>query len=214
MPDPNTALMQRIRDAWGLKIAQACAGSSVPPAFVAALIANESGGNVNAKRYEPLVCGHLAAVISGKAAAYDPPGARRALGAQDLQQYLSDSAESAGPGSTPIHRLADLATSYGLTQIMGFHVLMWGLDLSVLRSGADSQLKFTLQMLAFAAQNNALDLAMPDQQTVGEFFDWWNTGRPHGSTFDPNYVPNGIERMRIYTQLSAAAVAPNPGVVQ
>src|ERR1700689_1596527 len=105
MPDPNTILMQKIQANWGLKIALACASSSVPPPFVAALIANESGGDQNAKRYEPAVCGHLAAVVSGKAAAFDPPGIRRALGRADLQSYLASPAGDALPGPAALERL-------------------------------------------------------------------------------------------------------------
>lgn len=50
MTDANTPLMQKIRSAWGDAIVLACAASSVPPSFLAALIANESGGNAGAHR--------------------------------------------------------------------------------------------------------------------------------------------------------------------
>jgi hypothetical protein len=42
--DANTTLMKSIRAHWGDAIVLACAASSVPPSFLAALIANESGG--------------------------------------------------------------------------------------------------------------------------------------------------------------------------
>jgi hypothetical protein len=48
MTDPNIALMNTIRAKWGASIDAACALSSVKPEFLAALIANESGGNPDA----------------------------------------------------------------------------------------------------------------------------------------------------------------------
>jgi hypothetical protein len=212
--------MQKVKAAWGLKISLACAGSGVPPAFLAALIANESGiypagvggGDPTAKRYEPTVCGHLAAVVSGAQAAYDPPGARRPIGRGDLQLYIGAAGGPGGAELAPIHKLADLAASYGLTQVMGFHVLMWGdpalADLSKALGTADAQLKFTIQLLDSCAEQNALDLSMPDVVTIREFFTWWNTGRVNGATYDPNYAANGVDRMKAYDQLSAADSAP------
>ena len=66
MPDPETALMQLIHDQYGAAIATACASSSVPPAFLAALIANESGGNPNAQRFEPAMFLQIAQVMLHK----------------------------------------------------------------------------------------------------------------------------------------------------
>jgi hypothetical protein len=215
--DPNTTLMQKIQAQWGAAIAGVCKTSSVPPAFIAALIANESEGNADAKRFEPLVAGNLAAVVCGKAAAFDVPGSRRALGAQDLLAYLKS---AGGANNTDIIAnafigLGDLATSWGLTQIMGFHALMWEVSLSLIWGAANApgQLAFTLNMLAFCAQQNQIDLTMPDQVSASEFFTWWNCGRINGKTYDPMYVPNGLDRMRIYSQLGAASSAPT-GIIQ
>ena len=36
-----------------------------------------------------------------------------------------------------------------------------------------------------------------------ELFRCWNTGRPNGKTFDPNYVQNGLRRIEIYRRLQA-----------
>lgn len=55
----NTDLMQSIKDKWGDAIEDACALSSVPQSFVAALIASESGGNQYARRFEPAVYARL-----------------------------------------------------------------------------------------------------------------------------------------------------------
>jgi len=38
-------------------------------------------------------------------------------------------------------------------------------------------------------------------------FCCWNTGRPYGKTFDPDYVEKGLRRMRIYRQLRSIRAA-------
>jgi hypothetical protein len=175
-------------------------------------------GNANAKRFEPVVAGDLAAVVSGQKAAFDVAGSRRALGAADLAAYLAAPGGTDAPGNLThiFQRLADLATSWGLTQIMGFHLLMAGVsspaEFALHVSDPSYQLAFTLQMLAFCAEQNQIDLAMPDRVAASDFFTWWNCGRINGKTFDPAYVPNGLERMRIYSAL--AATPPAPAVVQ
>ncbi|PYU98192.1 MAG: hypothetical protein DMG26_19275, partial [Acidobacteria bacterium] len=50
--------------------------SSVPPAFLGALTANESAGSRTAARFEPAVYRHLQAVACGQAPAYGSIGAR------------------------------------------------------------------------------------------------------------------------------------------
>jgi hypothetical protein len=200
--DPTIEMMQRIKSEWGAAIDAACAASSVPAAFLAALIANESGGNAAATRYEPTVAGNLAAVIAGKKTAFDPPGSRRALGPVALSSYVSNPAATAVPGTAAVHHLSDLATSFGLTQIMGFHVLMWQVpewtDIHEFFAVPSNQIKFTLQLLNFCAESNMLDLTIPDDQTAEEFFTWWNSGRVNGIPYDPQYISNGLERMKIY----------------
>ena len=63
-------LMQSIKTKWGALIDAACKHSSVPPAFLAALVANESGGNPDAKRFEPGVLAQLFAVLLNRKAFY------------------------------------------------------------------------------------------------------------------------------------------------
>lgn len=48
-------LMAAIKTRWGALITDACHASSVPEAFLAALIALESGGKPDATRYEPAI---------------------------------------------------------------------------------------------------------------------------------------------------------------
>ena len=63
-------LVERVYERCQQNILQACAYSSVPPEFLGALTANESGGNAKAARFEPAVFRHLKAVVSGEAPAY------------------------------------------------------------------------------------------------------------------------------------------------
>src|ERR1700675_2495259 len=51
----DNELMLSIKNAWGRFIAAACDGTDVPAAFVAALIAGESGGRNDAKGFEKKV---------------------------------------------------------------------------------------------------------------------------------------------------------------
>jgi hypothetical protein len=57
---PDETLMHEIKEHWGTLISHCCSTSSVPPAFIAALIANESGGQPEVTRYEPAVFTRLA----------------------------------------------------------------------------------------------------------------------------------------------------------
>src|ERR1039458_9572978 len=61
----NAELMKGIHTQWGPLLAKAGVASSVPSAFLAALIANESGGNPSATRFEPNVYDRLRKVKPG-----------------------------------------------------------------------------------------------------------------------------------------------------
>src|SRR6267142_4538423 len=115
-------LMQSIKAQWGTEIEDACKTSAVPPAFLAALIAGESGGKPDAKRFEPGVLRALWEVLLGRKTAYG--SIRRA----DLVQFVAGLASPpvSSPQSLPadaFQRVDSLATSWGLTQIVGYHIL-------------------------------------------------------------------------------------------
>jgi hypothetical protein len=195
-------LLARIRERWQAHIAEACRYSSVPAAFVAALIANESAGDPGAVRFEPAVYRHLAAVAVGKARRYGSI-ARGALEAEtaDILHPKAAAFHAAflTPGFGEAHRselartpddaLRELATSWGLTQIMGYHL--------VGRAGTPRDLaepRFALRLtivLAELAERFELNLA----RDFAEMFRCWNTGQPYGATFDPAYVDQGLWRM-------------------
>src|SRR5271167_1466010 len=118
-------LMQSIKTKWGDLITEACATSSVPAAFLAALIGNETGGNANDKRFEKSVLASLWEVLLGRKAAYG------SITTKNLVLYVAGLSTPPvnPPASLPsdsFQRVDALATSWGLTQIMGYHILEGG----------------------------------------------------------------------------------------
>jgi len=191
-------LMQAIKTRWGALLDSAAQTTSVPESFLAALVANESGGNPDAKRFEPAVFAALAEVLLGRKAAYG------SLGGIDIRRFVLPAEISA---AMPIidasqiigvfDRLEDLATSWGLLQIMGYEAIPFHLGgVGALQSPA-SELPIALKMLAQFASDFGLDLG----KDFSELFDCWNTGRPHAPTYDPQYIPKGLARKTIYEAL-------------
>ncbi|HUZ46026.1 MAG TPA: hypothetical protein VMW54_05265 [Terriglobia bacterium] len=207
-------LVGRVFEQCDAVIREACPLSSAPPEFLGALTANESGGRRDATRFEPGVYRHLQAVASGKSGAYGSLTAA-ALDAEAAKLLPSDAAlharhltaafaanHGAQLASLPDEALRELSTSWGYTQIMGYHM--------VGRAGKVRDLidppfhyRVALRLLSEFAAGYDLDPA----REFSEMFCCWNTGRPNGKTFDPNYVENGLRRMRIYRQLQAGAAA-------
>jgi len=191
-------LMQRIKDAHGATIASVSETSSVPAEFLAALVAGESGGNSDAKRFEPGVLHALWEVLMGRKADYG------SIGRADLVYYVSSfspltpSPNSMLPSDT-YQRLDSLATSWGLSQIMGYHLLERGTIAPTLErlKTPEGNLVFAVHLLAQFAERFQLDVA----KEFPSLFRCWNTGEPGGKTFDPAYVNNGLVRMAIWTSL-------------
>jgi hypothetical protein len=208
MSDTETLLMQEIYKDWHALLSSACAASSVPESFLAGVIANESGGNPHAKRFEPAVFEHLKDVLLGTRAAYAPAGIKRPLLRADLVAYCDPGVgEERGSFAESLQCLHDLATSWGLTQIMGWHLAEFqsGLGVTYLLT-PKGNVDFALRLLAWFAEHYGLDLA----RDFADLFDCWNSGDPmrgRVSTFDPNYVPNGLRRMSLYEGIALAAAA-------
>jgi hypothetical protein len=210
--DPETSLMQSIYSQWGELIDSACKLSSVPPAFLAALVANESGGVSVRKRFEPHVLAALWQVLMGRTAAYG------SIGRDDVLKFVMNADPAStdplllGNSPSPLFGVTTemllfdtLATSWGLVQIMGYEAVEFHTNGVKALQSPSSELPIALKMLAQFAQRFDLDLAMKpgvnaDADAAG-FFSCWNTGRPHSPTADPLYVPNGLKRMKIYAQL-------------
>ncbi|HEV2349030.1 MAG TPA: hypothetical protein VG028_04190 [Terriglobia bacterium] len=201
-------LVGRVFERCQAAILLACKFSTAPPEFLGALTANESGGDASAARFEPAVYRHLAAVVSGQSPAYGSihcDDLRAELGrvlhpkadefhAQFLPPALGANHRQA-LAALPDEGLRELATSWGYTQIMGYHM--------VGRSGTVRDLlepafhyRVALELLAEFAAAFQLDLA----REFSEMFSCWNTGQPYGKCWDPHYVENGLHRMGIYAE--------------
>jgi hypothetical protein len=160
-------------------------------------------------RFEPAVYRHLKALAEGKRSTY-AGFSRRGLD-RELAEMLHPKADSfhevflAGPfrvaharelAASRDEALRELATSWGFTQIMGYHL--------VGRKGTVQDLleprfhfRLALELLAQFAERYQLDLG----REFAELFRCWNTGQPYSETFDPLYVEKGLRRMEIYREL-------------
>ena len=209
-------LLERVFYRCHAHIAEAANASSVPARFLGALTANESAGAPDAARFEPAVYRHLLAVAAGEAPAY--AGIQTAEIERQIEDRLHPKAPefharyltgafAAGQGE-PIAALRDevlreLATSWGFTQIMGYHVLGRGRSV---RDLVDPGRHYGLavELLAEFARDYHLDLG----REFEPMFRCWNTGQPHGKTYDPAYVENGMRRMDLYAEVAAQAESP------
>ncbi len=191
------------------------ASSSVPIEFLGALVANESAGNRLAKRFEPLVYRHLRRVARGDEPVYGMlhPGEIVAevetmlrpkahlYHSHFLKQTFADRAydelEVLRDGA-----IRDLATSWGYTQIMGYHMVG---RRGTARDLLDPAIHFhvALELLAEFADEYQLDVRCEFE----ELFRCWNTGRPYGATTDPDYVERGKMRMGLYRNYAASRSA-------
>lgn len=190
-------LMQSIKTKWGAEIDRAVGVGSA--SFLAALVANETGGNPNATRFEKNVLASLWNVLLARVPHFG------SIDRAAVLAYLGPSLQQAPSGAyvtsdffDTCTRFDSLATSYGLTQIMGYQILgkHKGATIDTLKTPATSLAFTTLLLNDFAAefQLNLLN-------DFADLFRCWNTGRPNGTTFDPAYVPNGLARKAIYEAL-------------
>jgi hypothetical protein len=199
------------------------------PEFLAALTANESGGDPRAKRFEPGVYRRLKEVAAGHLAGYG--GITKSLLDSEIAKAQSsasqaptagserppeDQAETPGgdgaerPKATPstssqgpsIAGFADdfirrLATSWGLTQIMGYHLIGRGEPIDRLLDPA-FHYRVAVELLESFAARHHLD----PRRDFEALFRCWNTGRPDGQTTDPAYAAKGLRRIELYRQLA------------
>ncbi len=208
----DDALMERVYERCHEAMARATAAATAPEAFLAALVANESGAEATAARFEPAVYAHLAAVGRGEEPAFGSIRAA-ALDAEvaDLLHPKTASYHARALGLVTTSRLSallaelndealrELATSWGYTQIMGYHVINRQGTLRDLLD-ADFHFRMAVALLSEFAEAYQLDSG----REFREMFCCWNTGRPYGVTFDPEYVEKGLARMEIYRGILAA----------
>lgn len=160
----------------------------IPESFLAALTANESLGDAGAKRFEPGVLSRLVSVILGQRRSYNgvtagmlwlPPDPAT----KSQEKYALDQ----------IQHLQDAATSWGFTQIMGYHMLRWDREIALLVDPS-RHYEFTLKLLSECTE---VDLSK-DFEKMGR---WWNTGKVDGKTYHESYIPNILRRMTQWAQI-------------
>jgi hypothetical protein len=223
----DAQLMQQIKSEMGDYIAGAVEGTPFPAALVAALVANESGGLANAQRFEPAVFASLCQVLTGQKVNYAPAGCKMPIGAVNLMPLVwpqttlaSNAVKSTDVFTFPqgILGMMNLATSWGPTQIMGWHSIEFGYQLGDLPN-LHTHFEHAVQLLEWFDERykilakagtefdtaELIDLIFPTPEVekffwmvMGEFFHCWNTGSPVAPTYDPDYVANGIARMKLY----------------
>jgi hypothetical protein len=183
-------LMAAIRTKYGPAIASAVETTTFPVALLAALTANETGLDSGSIRFEPKVAGDLLMVLIGRKANYG------AITRSALVGWFP-------PNFTPSEfagALINLASSWGPTQIMGYQALANDYALSDI-AGMDfsKHYRHAVEMLEDFAKR--FHLSPPTTgDTAAPYFRCWNAGSPNGTTADPNYVANGLNRMTLYEE--------------
>ena len=188
-PTQELALVARVRGLLRPYLEPFAAMSSVPESFWGALSVNESGIYIWPNetgllknippRFEPNIFKRIKAVAEGEPAEY----------AGVTQTDLA---------GTDASYWRDLSSSWGPTQIMGYHAVRLNESLWNLRQPS-THYPIAAKIMAEFTDRFNLD---PTKQ-FEEMFRVWNVGVPHGrETFDPNYISNGIMRMQIWQALS------------
>lgn len=166
--------MYHIYNLYNKKIQEAVSGTEIPSSYLAALISLESypPGNWVSERFEPKV--------------YDR-----------LIQLRDNGKSFANINREKLRKISDteirmLSTSYGLTQIMGYHCLDLGCSIDDLKSS-----DHLLWSIAYIRKHY---LKYIIEKKWEECFRLHNTGNPYGKTHNKDYVEKGIVRMKYYEQ--------------
>jgi hypothetical protein len=215
--DAEASLMRKIFRRCHRAMVAAVGNTPLPVEFLVALTANESGGNPKASRFEPGVYTHLMAVAAGKSAAYGAITQRlleqqmeaeaRGKGADYHGLFLNEAFalnHSAALAGIAQEELRELATSWGFTQIMGYHVVGSSRTVQDLLN-PDLHYPVTVRLLSEFGRAFRLDLSHDFEALLR----CWNSGHPAGKTFDPLYVENGLRRMKEYDAMLKEADAAN-----
>jgi hypothetical protein len=180
--EENRRLAQRIFSQLGPRITDVCENSYVPTAYLAGLISVEDASlDESATRFEPRVFIDLQNIRDGQ------PSKRKWV----KQSDILDASDSA---------LENLATSFGLTQIMGFHVIKTfnkTITIDDLRD-PKQHLKLAIHLIKKEAGKELKMGAFEKALRIH------NTGNPDGETHDDNYVDNALGVMQEYEGLEGS----------
>jgi hypothetical protein len=170
--DEDDALMLHLYHKYQKDIERATLGTQISPAYLAALISLESHppGNPESERFEPAIYERLKE-LKYTAKPYGSLSRKVMLNLTDAE-------------------LRKLATSYGLTQIMGFHCLDLGCSVDELKGN------YHLQWAVVWMMKNYRDAARRNDWE--SCFRIHNTGHPSGTTSRKDYVSIGLKRMKYY----------------
>lgn len=179
------AKARQIFTGFGGLIHLACTNSIVPEDFLAGFIGVEAGidrdGQIRpeATRFEPGVFHKLTAVRDGLMSRWS------GIVTRDLNG-LSDAA------------IRNLATSWGMTQIMGWHLIhnLKG-TIQDLRD-PDKHLHFTVQLLVLTASVHLKNGRFDNVLRI------WNTGSANGKTYHDDYVDNALLVKKHYAAILQA----------
>lgn len=168
----DDAIMLHLYHKLDKEIQRATLGTDISPSYLAAIVSLESHppGNRDSERFEPYVYERLVSLKEeGR-----PFGKIK----REAIVFLSDK------------ELRQLATSYGLTQVMGFHCLELGCSIQDLRG------PYHLQ---WAVGYMIRHYPIPAKKRNWEAcFRIHNTGLADGQTSRRDYAQVGINRMRYY----------------
>lgn len=164
--------MYHIYQNYNEQIEFATKGTEIPPEYLGALISLESHppGNWNSIRFEPKIYEKLLRLKNNNEPFANIP----------RHKVLSLNDEE----------LKALSTSYGPTQIMGYHCLDLGCSIEDLK-GPDH----LLWSIAFIRKHYLRCIV---QQNWEACFRIHNTGKPDGITHNKSYAEKGIKRMQYY----------------
>ncbi|MBW7857712.1 MAG: hypothetical protein H3C43_05335 [Leptonema sp. (in: Bacteria)] len=172
--DQDDAIMLHIYRRLNSEIVSSVQGTEIPASYLAALISLESHppGNRDSRRFEPKVYQRLLEMKNN--------GRNFARLPLHQIQLLSDS------------ELRRLATSYGLTQIMGYHCLDLGCSIEDLAGQYH-----LVWSVAYIRRHYLKQIVAKDWEAC---FRIHNTGRPEGATHRDDYTEKGLLRMKYYEQ--------------
>jgi hypothetical protein len=212
-------LMQAVKRVCGASLAELDPLTSAPVAFWAALTANECGADLERNtpiekitRHEPAVFTHLALVAAGFQPRYGAIALSHLVQAEERQlarpaaSHVKFAVEAPAviptilpATSQPAPTVADLlawASSWGWTQLMGYHAIEWKVTVADL-TDPQQHYRFAARLMAGFVAEFKLDPAKHFDQMAR----CWNTGRPDGVTYDLNYVGNLERRMQAWDKL-------------
>jgi ketosteroid isomerase-like protein len=177
------AKAQQIFDRFGRLIHDACANTGVRESFLAGFTGVEAGidrnGQImpNAKRFEKGVYHHLISVRDGLLHSYDN------ITRKDLAGMSDDA-------------IRNLATSWGCTQIMGWHLIhnLKG-TIEDLRD-INQHFRYTVQLLKLVGGRYMRD------GDLASVLHIWNTGHANGKTYHEDYVTNALKVAKFYEAIN------------